>query len=107
MIQSCRWLSGHLYGGQDDMELPLVSLSLAGVLATFFPLLVGEAILKASGERYEVPFFVLGARGLLACLMLAFGVSLPSPVKNTTEMRHPKIQRPGSTVHLSSRRLSQ
>ena len=56
-----------------------------------FSLLVGEAILKASSEHYEVPFFVLGAGGLLACFMLAFGVSLPPPVKSTSQVRPPTI----------------
>jgi len=42
-------------------------------------LLFGETILKAADGRYEVPFFVMGAGGLLACLMLAFGVDLPPP----------------------------
>jgi len=44
-------------------------------------ILVAEAILKSADENYEVPFFVLGAGGLLVSLMLWFGVSIPSHVK--------------------------
>merc|ERR1711935_556031 len=40
-------------------------------------LLFGESILKAADGRYEVPFFVMGVGGLLACLMLAFGIDSP------------------------------
>jgi len=44
-------------------------------------LLVAEAILKAADKNYEVPFFVLGAGGLLVSFMLWFGVTIPSNVK--------------------------
>ena len=44
-----------------------------------FSLLAAEAILKAAGERYKVPFFVLGGGGILSCVLLAVGVSVPPP----------------------------
>ena len=97
----------HNIPGIYDTVMPLVAGSLVrgsgryGVTFGFiitcwrlvhgFSLLVGEAILKTSGERYEAPFFVLGAGGLLACFMLAFGVSLPPPVKSTSQVRPPTI----------------
>jgi len=41
-------------------------------------LLLAESILKASHERYEVPFFVLGGGGIFVTFMLAFAVTIQS-----------------------------
>merc|ERR1712032_300192 len=44
-----------------------------------FSVLLAEAVLKAAHEQYQIPFFVMGAGGIMVCLLLQFGVNIPSP----------------------------